>query len=118
MGEVDEVIEIESDEEQNVEEEEHVELLTEETPAGKVLFSSLFSQSSHESEGELEVSNVEEAVSKESDVDDPSNDAEDLVIVEDSSNSTEFPVEESDTAAQSGAVLFSTFGKVESEDRK
>ena len=63
-------------------------------------FSSLFSQSSQESEGELEISNEVESDEI----------ADELVIVEDNSNSTERAVE-SPEAVEAGAVLFGTFGK-------
>eukprot|EP00092_Neocalanus_flemingeri_P083538 GFUD01104869.1.p1 GENE.GFUD01104869.1~~GFUD01104869.1.p1 ORF type:complete len:2801 (+),score=928.21 GFUD01104869.1:744-8405(+) len=124
--EVDEVIEIDSDEEQNEE-----DLTPAEPSNGKVLFSSLFSHSSHESDGELEVSNVEEVeieedveklevsnveeVEIEEDVENEPNEFEvdDLVIVEDGSNSTELFVEASESVAETGAVIFSTFGKEE-----
>jgi hypothetical protein len=76
------------------------------------VFSSLFSQSSHESDEELEVSNVDDIKSKVAAADGPNDEADDLVIVEDSSNSTEVPA----PAAETGSVLFSTFGKVTADD--
>merc|ERR1712106_612284 len=62
--------------------------------------------------GELEVSNVEEPVEKESEPIEASGPvAEELVIVEDSSNSTELPTEAAKPAAETGSMIFSTFGK-------
>eukprot|EP00090_Calanus_glacialis_P046970 TRINITY_DN9493_c0_g1_i2.p1 TRINITY_DN9493_c0_g1~~TRINITY_DN9493_c0_g1_i2.p1 ORF type:complete len:1298 (-),score=490.68 TRINITY_DN9493_c0_g1_i2:114-4007(-) len=106
----DEVIEIESDdEEEEVDEQEQQKA---DNTSGKAVFSALFCQSSHESDEELEVSNVDDIKSKVAAADGPNDEADDLVIVEDSSNSTEVPA----PAAETGSVLFSTFGKVTADD--
>merc|ERR1719347_691286 len=99
--EVDEVIEIDSDEEQDVNYDD-LEAGGEE----KLAFSSLFSHSSQGSDGdgELEVSNVE------SKNDSAKAEEEELVIVEDSSNSTDKIEIASAPVAEAGSVLFSTFG--------
>merc|ERR1719347_1963960 len=99
--EVDEVIEIDSDEEQDVNYDD-----LEAGGQEKLAFSSLFSHSSQGSDGdgELEVSNVE------SKNDSAKAEEEELVIVEDSSNSTDKIEIASAPVAEAGSVLFSTFG--------
>jgi len=109
--EVDEVIEIESDEEQNADEK-----YADKEQTGKVLFSSLFSQSSHESDEELEVSNVEVSTEPVENVEEEV--SVELVTVEDSGNSVEIPLKESEpeASAETGAVLFSNFGGEEKDE--
>jgi len=97
--EVDEVIEIDSDEEQDVNYDD-----LEARGQEKLAFSSLFSNSSQGSDGELEVSNVE------SKNESAKAEEEELVIVEDSSNSTDKIEFASAPVAEAGSVLFSTFG--------
>ena len=105
----DEVIEIDSDEDQDVNYEE-----LEARGPQKLGFSTILSQSSQESEEELDVSDKDEDVSQA--VSDNTKDDE-LVIVEDSSNSSEFQSKAQVPAAvaEAGSVLFSTFGSKDDE---
>jgi len=105
----DEVIEIDSDEDQDVNYEE-----LEARGPQKLGFSTILSQSSQESEEELDVSNKDEDISQA--VSDNTKDDE-LVIVEDSSNSSEFQNKAQVPAAvaEAGSVLFSTFGNKDDE---
>merc|ERR1719370_1157904 len=105
----DEVIEIESDEEQDVNYEE-----LEARGQEKLGFSTILSQSSQESEEELEVSNNDEGGSQAAS--DNTKDDE-LVILEDSSNSAECQIE-AEVPAEAGSVLFSTFGRNNDETEK